>query len=188
MEEKCSAVFMDRDGTINEEVSFLSRMEQLRLYPQAYEAIRLINASGMKAVVVTNQSGIARGYFTEDFVRSVHERINEMLRTEGAHIDGFYVCPHHPVYGNGIYKQHCSCRKPKPGMLLQAAEEMNIDLTRSYMIGDMLKDIEAGKKAGASAILVKTGYGPNIVRTDMPAYIAADILEAVRWIMKEREG
>ena len=140
---------MDRDGTINEEVSFLSRMEQLRLYPQTYEAIRLINAAGMKAVVVTNQSGIARGYFTEDFVRSVHERINEMLRAEGAHIDGFYVCPHHPVYGNGIYKQHCECRKPKPGMLLQAAEEMNIDLTRSYMIGDMLKDIEAGKKAGA---------------------------------------
>ena len=112
---------MDRDGTINEEVSFLSRMEQLRLYPQTYEAIRLINAAGMKAVVVTNQSGIARGYFTEDFVRTVHERINEMLRAEGAHIDGFYVCPHHPVYGNGIYKQHCSCRKPKPGMLLQAA-------------------------------------------------------------------
>lgn len=188
MEEKGSAVFMDRDGTINEEVSFLNRMEQLRLYPQTYEAIRMINASGMKAVVVTNQSGIARGYFTEDFVRSVHERINGMLRAEGAHIDGFYVCPHHPVYGNGIYKQHCNCRKPKPGMLLQAAEEMNIDLTRSYMIGDMLKDIEAGKKAGACGILVKTGYGPNIVRTDMPAYIAADILEAVRWIMKEREG
>ena len=106
---------MDRDGTINEEVSFLSRMEQLRLYPQAYEAIRLINAAGMKAVVVTNQSGIARGYFTEDFVRSVHERINEMLRAEGAHIDGFYVCPHHPVYGNGIYKQHCELPQAEAG-------------------------------------------------------------------------
>jgi D-glycero-D-manno-heptose 1,7-bisphosphate phosphatase len=188
MEEKCSAVFMDRDGTINEEVSYLSRMEQLRLYPQSGEAIRLINAAGMKAVVVTNQSGIARGYFTEDFVRSVHERINEMLRAEGAHIDGFYVCPHHPVYGNGIYKQDCECRKPKPGLLLQAAAEMNIDLSRSYMVGDMLKDIEAGKKAGASGILVRTGYGPNIIRTDMPAYIAEDILEAVQWIMRDRKG
>lgn len=187
MEKKCSAVFMDRDGTINEEVSYLSRMEQLRLYPQTYEAIRRINAAKMKAVVVTNQSGIARGYFSEDFVRSVHERINELLRAEGAHIDGFYVCPHHPIYGNGIYKQHCECRKPKPGMLLQAAEEMNIDLTRSYMIGDMLKDIEAGKKAGAKGVLVLTGYGPNIVRTDMPAYIAGDILDAVGWIMKDRE-
>jgi D,D-heptose 1,7-bisphosphate phosphatase len=188
MEEKNRAVFMDRDGTLNEEVSYLSRMEQLRIYPQAYEAIRLINAAGMKAVVVTNQSGIARGYFTEDFVRSVHDRINELLGAEGARIDGFYVCPHHPIYGNGIYKQHCQCRKPEPGLLLQAADEMNIDLTRSYMIGDMLKDIEAGKKTGAKSILVKTGYGSNIVRTDMPAYIAEDILDAVQWIMRDREG
>jgi len=188
MEKKNDAVFMDRDGTINEEVSYLSRMEQLRIYPQAYEAIRLINAAGMKAVVITNQSGIARGYFTEDFVRSVHDRINELLGAEGARIDGFYVCPHHPIYGNGIYKQHCQCRKPEPGLFLQAAEELHIDLTRSYMIGDMLKDIEAGKKAGARGILVKTGYGTNIVRTDMPAYIAEDILDAVKWIMRDREG
>jgi histidinol-phosphate phosphatase family protein len=188
MGKKNSAVFMDRDGTINEEVSFLSRMEQLRLYPQTCEAIRLINAAKMKAVVVTNQSGIARGYFTEDFVRSVHERINELLRAEGAHIDGFYVCPHHPIYGNGIYKQHCECRKPKPGMLLQAAAEMNLDLSHSYMIGDMLKDIEAGKKAGARGVLVLSGYGPDTVRPYMPAYIAEDILEAVQWIMKDREG
>ena len=114
---------MDRDGTINEEVSFLSRMEQLRLYPQTYEAIRLINAAGMKAVVVTNQSGIARGYFTEDFVRTVHERINEMLRAEGAHVDGFYVCPHHPVHGQrhlqaGLrmpqaQSRGCCCRPPR---------------------------------------------------------------------------
>ena len=99
MEGKYSAVFMDRDGTINEEVSFLSRMEQLKLYPQSGEAIRLINAAGMKTVVVTNQSGIARGYFTEDFVRGVHERLNELLGAEGARIDGFYVCPHHPGFG-----------------------------------------------------------------------------------------
>ena len=178
---------MDRDGTINEEVSFLSRMEQLKLYPQTCEAIRLINAAKMKAVVVTNQSGIARGYFTEEFVRSVHERINELLRAEGAHIDAFYVCPHHPIHGQGIYKQDCECRKPKPGMLLQAAREMNIDLARSYMVGDMLRDVETGKNAGAKGILVKTGYGMNIVRTDMPAYIAGDIIEAVQWIMKDRE-
>ena len=178
---------MDRDGTINEEVGFLSRMEQLQLYPQSGEAIRLINAAGMKAVVVTNQSGIARGYFTEEFVRRINDRINEMLRAEGAHIDGFYVCPHHPIHGQGIYKQDCDCRKPKPGMLLQAAREMNIDLARSYMVGDMLRDVQTGKNAGAKGVLVKTGYGVNIVRTDMPAYIAGDILEAVDWIMKDRE-
>jgi len=187
MNGKHAAVFLDRDGTINEEVSFLSRMEQLKLFPQTPEAIRLVNAAGMKAVVVTNQSGIARGYFTEAFVRSVHERINELLRAGGARIDGFYVCPHHPVYGNGIYKQDCGCRKPKPGLLLQAAAEMNIDLTRSYMVGDMLKDIEAGKRAGAKGVLVRTGYGLNIVRTDMPAFIAEDVLEAVQWILKDRE-
>jgi histidinol-phosphate phosphatase family protein len=187
MSEKCSAVFMDRDGTINEEVSFLSRMEQLQLYPQSGEAIRLINAAGMKAIVVSNQSGIARGYFTEDFVRRVHDRINELLGAEGARIDGFYVCPHHPIHGQGIYKQDCDCRKPKPGMLLQAAREMNIDLARSYMVGDMLRDVQTGKNAGAKGVLVKTGYGVNIVRTDMPAYIAGDILEAVQWILKDRK-
>jgi len=187
MNGKHAAVFLDRDGTINEEVSFLSRMEQLKLFPQTSEAIRLVNAAGMKAVVVTNQSGIARGYFTEAFVRSVHERINELLRADGAFIDGFYVCPHHPVYGNGIYKQDCGCRKPKPGLLLQAASEMDIDLSRSYMVGDMLKDIEAGKRAGAKGVLVRTGYGVNIVRTDMPAFIAEDVLEAVQWILRDRE-
>lgn len=188
MNGKHAAVFLDRDGTINEEVNYLSRMEQLRLYPQTLEAIRLVNAAGMKAVVVTNQSGIARGYFTEEFVCSVHNRINELLRAGGARIDGFYVCPHHPVYGNGIYKQDCECRKPKPGLLLQAAAEMGIDLARSYMVGDMLKDIETGKKLGVKGILVRTGYGSNIVRTDMPAYIAEDVLEAVQWILKDRKG
>jgi len=183
-----AAVFLDRDGTINEEVSFLSRMEQLRLYPQTLEAIRLINDAGMKAVVVTNQSGIARGYFTEEFVRSVHDRINELLRDGGARIDGFYVCPHHPVYGNGIYKRECECRKPKPGLLLQAAAELDIDLARSYMVGDMLKDVEAGKKVGVKGVLVRTGYGASVIRTDMPAYIAEDVLEAVQWIMRDRRG
>jgi len=188
MNGKFSAVFMDRDGTINEEVNYLSRMEQLRLYPQTCEAVRLVNEAGMKAVVVTNQSGIARGYFTEEFVRSVHDRINEILAAKGARIDGFYVCPHHPVYGNGVYKLDCVCRKPKPGLLLQAAAEMGIDLSRSYMVGDMLKDIEAGKKVGVKGILVRTGYGANVIRTDMPAFIAEDVLEAVQWIMRDRKG
>jgi len=188
MNGKHAAVFLDRDGTINEEVSYLSRMEQLKLFPQTPEAIRLVNAAGMKVVVVTNQSGIARGYFTEEFVRSVHDRINELLRAGGARIDAFYVCPHHPVYGNGIYKQDCECRKPRPGLLLKAAAELDIDLSRSYMVGDMLKDIEAGKKVGARGVLVRTGYGANIVRTDMPAFIAEDVLEAVQWILRDRRG
>ena len=183
---KNTAVFLDRDGTINEEVGYLSRLDQLRLIPGTPEAIRLINETGMLAVVVTNQSGVARGYFTEDFVETVHVRINELLREERARIDRFYFCPHHPVYGNGPYKLACSCRKPESGLFLRASEELGIDLSRSYVVGDMLKDIDAGKRVGAKGILVRTGYGRNITLTDKPVYIAEDVLDAVKWILKDR--
>ena len=181
-----AAVFMDRDGTLNEEVGYLSRLDALVLIPGAGEAVRRINESGMKAVVVSNQSGIARGYFTEAFVESVHDLLNRMLREQGAHIDRFYFCPHHPVHGNGPYKIQCDCRKPEPGLLLRAAEELDIDLGRSYLIGDMLKDIDTAKKVGAKGVLVRTGYGRNIIVTDKPAYIAEDILDATRWILEDR--
>ncbi len=157
--KKWQAVFLDRDGTINEEVGYLDRMEKLQLLPGAAEAIRLINASGMKAVVVTNQSGVARGIFTESFVAETHARLREMLRAEGASLDGIYFCPHHPTEGLVEYLKICDCRKPAPGMLIRAAEELRIDPLRSYMVGDTLKDIEAGAKAGAQGILVRTGYG-----------------------------
>ncbi len=183
---KHPAVFLDRDGTINEEVGYLSRLDQLQIFPETFEAVRLINENGMRAVVVSNQSGVARGYFTEDFVETVHCRIDELLREKGAHIDRFYYCPHHPVYGIGPYLQACRCRKPEPGLLLRAAEELDIDLADSYMIGDMLKDIDAAKRAGAKGILVRTGYGKNVVATDKPVYIAENILNAVKWILNER--
>jgi D-glycero-D-manno-heptose 1,7-bisphosphate phosphatase len=146
-EKKGPAVFLDRDGTINEEVGYLDRIEKLRLLPGAAAAIRRINQSGMKTVVVTNQSGIARGLFDEAFVALVHAHLQEMLRAEGALIDAFYFCPHHPTGGRGAYLKICGCRKPAPGMLLLAAEELRIDPTRSYMIGDTLKDIEAGPRS-----------------------------------------
>ena len=154
-----AAVFLDRDGTINEEVGYLDRLEKLRLIPGAAEAIRLINESGMKTVVVTNQSGVARGFFTEAFVDEVHTHLREMLREEGASLDGFYFCPHHPTEGRGRYLRSCNCRKPSPGLLLRAAEELHLDPARSYMVGDTLKDIEAGARAGVQGILVRTGYG-----------------------------
>jgi D-glycero-D-manno-heptose 1,7-bisphosphate phosphatase len=157
--KKWQAVFLDRDGTINEEVGYLDRMERLQLIPGAAEAIRLINKSGMKAVAVTNQSGVARGIFTESFVAKIHARLGEMLRAEGASLDGVYYCPHHPTEGLAEYIKICDCRKPAPGMLLRAAEELRIDPNRSYMVGDTLKDIEAGARAGAQGILVRTGYG-----------------------------
>jgi D-glycero-D-manno-heptose 1,7-bisphosphate phosphatase len=158
-EEKGAAVFLDRDGTINEEIGYMDRMEKLRLIPGAAEAIRLINASGMKTAVVTNQSGIARGIFTESFVAETHARLGEMLRAEGASLDGIYFCPHHPTEGRGDYLRVCECRKPAPGLLFRAAAELDLDPARSYMVGDTLKDIEAGRRAGAQGILVRTGYG-----------------------------
>ena len=185
--KKNAAVFLDRDGTINEEVGYLSRIEQLELFPATFEAIQMINESGMKAVVVTNQSGVARGFFDEGFVNAVHAKINEMLREKGAFIDRFYYCPHHPTKGNGVYKTDCDCRKPEPGMLLKAAEEMDIDLSRSYMVGDMPKDIQAAMRVGVKGVIVRTGYGENVTSAGSPVYIARDILDAVNWIMKDQK-
>jgi len=179
-----AAVFLDRDGTINEEVGYLDRLDKLRLLPGAGEAVRLINRSGMKVVVITNQSGIGRGLFDEVFVGAVHAEMSRMLGEAGAVIDGFYFCPHHPTEGIGGYRRSCSCRKPAPGLLLRAASELAIDLSRSYMIGDMAKDVEAGQRAGAKGILVRTGYGKDMeAGSSAPDHIASDILDAVRWIL-----
>jgi len=150
------AVFLDRDGTINEEVGYLDSLEKLKIISTAYEAIGLINASGMKAVVVTNQSGVARGLITEKFVNLTNETLQNTLQQRGAAIDKFYYCPHHPTEGLQPYRMDCDCRKPSPGMLFQAASELDIDLAASYMIGDTSRDIEAAKKVGAKSILVKT--------------------------------
>jgi D,D-heptose 1,7-bisphosphate phosphatase len=194
--KKNTAVFLDRDGTINEEVGYLDSIDKLKLFANAAEAIRLINESGMKAVVITNQSGVAKGYFSEEFVRRVHEHIQERLREKGAFIDAFYYCPHHHTEGIGAYLQSCACRKPGAGMLTQASEELTIDLRRSYTVGDMLKDIQVAYAIGAKGILVKTGYGMNTVEKDLtsdsskicqPSYIAEDILDAVKWIIKDRK-
>jgi D,D-heptose 1,7-bisphosphate phosphatase len=130
---------------------------------------------------------VARGKFTEEFVRTVHDRIREALRREGAEIDGFYYCPHHPSEGIGDYRKNCACRKPATGMLKRAAEELDIDLGRSYLVGDTLKDIETGLRAGTRTVLVKTGYGASEIPADIrPDHTARDILDAVRWILKDR--
>ncbi len=192
---KIIAVFLDRDGTINEEVGYLDSLDKLKMIPAAYEAIRLINSSGMKAIVVTNQSGVARGFFTEEFVRQTHEIIQADLRENKASIDKFYYCPHHPTEGTGIYLQNCNCRKPLPGMLLQAAYDLDIDLESSYMVGDTYRDMETAKKTGVKGILVKTGYGREVLHNvdpdlmtvaNKPDFIAEDILEAVKWIIKDK--
>jgi len=182
------AAFLDRDGTINEEVGYLDRLERLKILPGAFEAVRLLNRRGLLAIVITNQSGIARGFFDEAFVQDVHEHIRLAFLAQGAVIDGFYYCPHHPTEGSGKYRQACTCRKPEPGLLIRATEERNITLEGSYMVGDMPKDVEAGKRAGCKGILVRTGCGGMVDAGEVkPDYTADDLLDAVRWIVKDCE-
>lgn len=185
---KAEAIFLDRDGTINEEVGYLDSISRLTLFPQTPTAIRMINASGMKSVVVTNQSGIARGYFTETFVQELHRHIQEILAPYDARLDAFYFCPHHPD-GQGRYRKGCNCRKPEPGMLIAAATDLGIDLARSYLIGDTCKDMQAAHSAGVKAVLVRTGYGRQAETEHSaltPHHIADGILPAVAWIMQDR--
>lgn len=151
------AVFIDRDGTLNEENGYLHRAEECRFIPGAIAAIALLNAAGFQVIVVTNQSGIARGYYSETDLEQLHDYMSAQLAAGAARIDGWYFCPHHPAHpaANG----DCSCRKPLPGMLLRAAAELDIELASSWMVGDKAADIEAGIAAGCKPILVLTGYG-----------------------------
>ena len=157
--KKTPAVFLDRDGTINVEKDYLYRVEDFEFIPGAPEAIKRLKDAGFLVIVVTNQSGVARGYYSLDDVARLHEHIREELAKHDTSVDAFYVCPHHPDAAVKELKKECNCRKGAPGMLLRAAAEHCIDLSRSYMVGDKLADIEAGEGAGCSTILVKTGYG-----------------------------
>ncbi|MBU5612449.1 D-glycero-beta-D-manno-heptose 1,7-bisphosphate 7-phosphatase [Geomonas azotofigens] len=156
---KRRAVFLDRDGTINEEVQYLCRVEEFRLIPGVPYALQRLKDAGFLLVVVTNQSGIGRGLYDEAALQAIHDRMHEELGDFGITIDACYFCPHHPEHGVGDYRVECTCRKPQPGMLEQAAEDLDIDLSRSYMIGDKLGDIEAGINAGCVSLMVRTGYG-----------------------------
>ena len=153
------AVFLDRDGTLNVEKDYLHRIEDFAFIPGAAEAVCRLKAAGFLVIVATNQSGVARGYYPHDAVARLHDHLQAELRRVGAEIDAFYVCPHHPREGLGAYRIDCDCRKGAPGMLLQAARDHGVDLGRSYMVGDKLADIEAGRAAGCAALLVRTGYG-----------------------------
>lgn len=160
------AVFLDRDGTINKYVGFLRNIEDFELLPGAARAIRKINESGYLAIVATNQPVIARGEVTEEQLQEIHSKMETLLGREGAWLDGIYFCPHHPDRGYAgevpELKIDCSCRKPKPGMLLKAAEDFNIDLTQSWMVGDGKNDILAGKNAGCRTALIGSGsYGQD---------------------------
>lgn len=188
------AIFMDRDGTICEEVGYVNHLSRSRLLPNSLEAIRLVNRAGYLAIVVTNQSGVARGLFEEDLVREVHRQLASRVEAAGGLLDAIYYCPHHPREGSPPYRTECDCRKPKPGMLLRAAREHAVELDGSYMIGDSLVDLEAGRAAGVGVVHVLTGYGRGLLEHQPerlaapPLHTAEDLLGAVRFILGRDGG
>jgi D-glycero-D-manno-heptose 1,7-bisphosphate phosphatase len=187
-------VFLDRDGTINEEVEYLHRPEDLVILPGVAEALRRLKEQGFKLVVITNQAGVARGYYGEEDVKALHEYLNCLLSKEGAQIDRFYYCPHHPVHGIGKYRMECHCRKPETGMFEMAETRFPVDKSHSYMIGDKLLDTEAGRRYGVGTVLVGTGYGKelygNLTQSEKKNsfdFYAPTMKEAADWILK-KEG
>jgi D-glycero-D-manno-heptose 1,7-bisphosphate phosphatase len=185
---------MDRDGTLSHEVGYVNHLSRFRLLPWTVDAVRLINRSGWLAVVVTNQAGVARGYFPETLIHEVHASLHESLAAGGAHLDGLYFCPHHPTLGEPPYRQDCDCRKPRPGMLRRAEAELDIDLEHSWVVGDRLGDLELAWKVGARGALVKTGYGLGELAYDVPRahrppdLVAEHLLQAVLRIVSGDAG
>jgi len=184
------AIIMDRDGTVCEEVGYVNHVERIRLIPGSAEAVRRANRAGYQAVLVTNQAGVARGYMSEELVGETHDRLRDLLAEHDARLDGIYYCPHHPDVGPSRYRKSCDCRKPEPGMLLRARDEMGIDLGASYVIGDSIKDVQTAKRVGATGVLVLTGYGRGQLEHQStawsvrPDHIAENLLEAVNWILE----
>jgi histidinol-phosphate phosphatase family protein len=185
------AVFLDRDGTIIHEVNYLHRLEDIKLLPRVGEAIARLNQRQIPVILISNQSGVARGRFTVEFVNQSHRHLQKLLQEKGAHLDDFFFCPHHPQAGNPPYKMVCNCRKPAPGMILAAAHKHHLDLKKSYVIGDKLIDIELARKTGERGILVETGYGlqeKEQIKTCgiTPDKICIDLNQAINWILKHK--
>jgi D-glycero-D-manno-heptose 1,7-bisphosphate phosphatase len=186
---KRRAVFIDRDGTISEEVGYGNHPSRYRVFPFAAGAIKLLNEAGRLAVLVTNQAGVARGYFKEDVIAAVHDLLARELERDGARLDAVYYCPHHPSVGEPPYRADCDCRKPKPGLITRAAADLDIDLAGSWMIGDRYGDVELARNAGTRSALVLTGYGRGEFEYQRdswpsePDLIAENLLEAVREIL-----
>jgi D-glycero-D-manno-heptose 1,7-bisphosphate phosphatase len=185
---KRRAVILDRDGTLIAEAGYLNRLERLQFFPYTVDAVRALNRAGLAVVVATNQAGIGRGIVKESFVGQAHAYIAERLAAGGARVDGWYHCPHHPEAALPEFRQRCDCRKPRPGMLLRAAADLDLDLARSFVVGDQWHDVAAGVAAGASGILVRTGYGrqnaANPPPDATPAACVDNLIAAVTWILR----
>jgi D-glycero-D-manno-heptose 1,7-bisphosphate phosphatase len=172
------AVFLDRDGTIMEDANYVGDVDRVILIPSAAGALKRLRVAGYKLFVITNQSGVGRGYFSHEAVEQIHAHLDEQFAKAGVRFDRYYVCPHHP-------EDNCDCRKPKPKFLLDAAREFDLELSGSYMIGDRSSDIQAGINAGTKTILVMTGVGRETLAKGevKPDHLAGDIGEAADWIL-----
>ncbi len=183
------AVFMDRDGTISEEVGYINHPSRFRVFPYAAAAVKLLNDNDWLAIVVTNQAGVARGYFPEEMISTVHDQLKTELQKDSAHLDAIYYCAHHPAVGKPRYRLDCDCRKPKPGLILRAAREFDIDLKHSWMVGDRYNDIELAQNAGLNSALVLSGYGRGEWEQQRDAWkyqpdlVSEDLLAAVQLII-----
>jgi D-glycero-D-manno-heptose 1,7-bisphosphate phosphatase len=193
-ETKRRAVFIDRDGTISEEVGYVNHVTRYRVFPFAAEAVRALHAAGWLAVLVTNQAGVARGYFREEMIAQVHSLLADELRRGGARLDAVYYCPHHPTVGEPPYRQDCDCRKPRPGLIQEAARHFRLDLAASWMVGDRYSDIVLARNAGVRSAFVLTGYGRGELEHQShdwehrPDLVAENLLEAVKEIVRRDEG
>jgi D-glycero-D-manno-heptose 1,7-bisphosphate phosphatase len=184
------AVFIDRDGTISEEVGYINHPARFRVFPYAAAAIKHLADNGWLAIVVTNQAGVARGYFSEDMIQTVHAEMTKELESGGARLDAVYYCAHHPSVGEPPYRYDCDCRKPKPGLISRAARDLNIDLAGSWMVGDRYSDVELARNAGVKSMFVLSGYGrgewehQRASWTVQPDLVAENLLEAARLIVE----
>lgn len=181
------AVFLDRDGTLIEEVGYLGHTRRVAIFPYTIDALRALQRAGFALVVITNQAGVAHGYYGEDGVHAVHTHLDERFRAGGVTVDGYYYCPHLKDARVESYRRVCECRKPEPGMVLQAARDLDLDLARSYVIGDRWSDVLVASRTGGTGILVRTGAGAS--EEDRPldeggaAPIVDTLLDAATWIL-----
>jgi D-glycero-D-manno-heptose 1,7-bisphosphate phosphatase len=192
---KRAAVFLDRDGTINEQMGYINHISRFKILPGIPDAIRLLNDLGFLAIVVSNQSGVARGYYALDLVHEVHDLLRKRLKDQAnAAVDAVLFCPHHPQGTVPEFSVDCECRKPKTGLIDQACKVFDIDLSRSFMVGDMVSDMEFAHRAGIRSILVKTGYGLGEIeyvlprKQAKPVHISGNLLDAVQWIIHGQEA
>jgi len=191
--ERRPAVFLDRDGTLNEEIGYVNHPSRFQVYPWAVEAVTLLNQAGFATVVLTNQSGVARGYFDESLVQELNAKLEEELTRGGARLDGIYYCPHHPEGRVQAYRQQCACRKPQTGMLDRAVEELHLSREGSYVVGDRFVDMELAHRAGLPCIFLLSGYGLGEWEYQrhnwphQPWKVAKDLLAATKEIITNRK-